>query len=293
MKKGLIFLTVVLTLSIFISAAKAEEVTKTMVLTGEEFRTGEATNLILTFSIGGAKVNVVQSNEDGFIVKAVVTYDSKSADPTLKLGTLNDNITATFATGIGRITARQSIAKWDITIGNYNLDTNLIFNAGGITGSIDLGGMPLENCILNLGGVDLDIDFSTPTKTRVETLLVNSGGAVLSMKNIGNTDFKKFNWSGGGNIAILNFAGAYEREQHDVIFAGGGEKLDITVPSDAGEKLDIFSIATPVSVTGEGWVKKSSGVASKKYITDDYESQSVLIDFNMTGAGSIVSVNRE
>jgi len=299
MKKGIIYIMAVLTLSVVSLTVKAEETSKTLVLTAEDLSSVGAGNLILSFSIGGAKVNITQSDDIEFIVKAEVTFDSELAEPTLKTGTLEDAFTASFATGRVRLNkklpAKTLITKWDITIGNYDVDTDLIISLGGVSGSIDLGGMPINNCLLSMGGANIDIDFSKPTKRQMETLIITSGGTAFSMANIGNTDFKKFNWSAGGDIAKLDFNGAYKRKQHDVFIAGGGEKLDITVPVNAGEKLNSVSVATAISVTGEGWIKTSRGLgfAFKKYITDDYETRDVLIDFGIAGAGSIVSVNRE
>ena len=114
-----------------------------------------------------------------------------------------------------------------------------------------------------------------------------------SVFNIGNTDFEECNIAGGGNIFELDFAGAYQSEKHGVAIVGSGGTLKISVPLDSGEKLNVTSIATPVNVSGDGWEKSGSMFVKKKYVTSNYNTQNVKIDFDMTVVGSIVSVDRE
>jgi len=281
--------------------AMGEETTSTFVLTKEDFNNANADDIALLFKIGGARVNVSQVDDNDTIVKAVVTFDSENTGPTFRTSESGSTFTAEFVSGndvdrfdrFDRFDFSASIERWEITIGNYDTDTDLTMNAGGATGNIDFGGMPIKDCMLNLGGASLSIDFSTPTTRQVDDFVINGGGINISISNIGNTDFKRLNLLGGGNNVELDFRGSYESEQHDVTVTSAGGLMDIIVPSDSGEKLNVFSIGTLVTVQGPGWERTFNSFISKNYITEGYSDQDTKIDMNITGVGSIISVDRE
>lgn len=293
--KKLFYLFSFLAILSFGSIVTAEQITTTLTLTMDDINTVNADELKLVFGIGGARVDINQDSDDGFIVKAVVTHDSDDPQPTLQTQSSGDKLIATFVTGFDfdEFNTPDSIQSWNISIGSYDVDTELEIDGGGINGDVDLGGMPLTECNLNLGGATMDLEFSSPTSRRVKDFEINGGGINLSVHNIGNTDFEKFNMAGGGNIVELDFNGEYNSEQHDATIVNAGSTLQLDLPSDAGEKLNILTIATPVSVDGEGWNKKSRSVIRKNYVTTDYESQDVKLDFDITAVGSVVSVDRE
>ena len=280
------------------SVVSGEETTSTFMLTKDDVNSANADVLKLIFKIGGARVNITQVNDNDIIVKAVVTFDSDNTGPSFRTSESGSTFTTEFVSGndLDRFDSfdfSDSIEKWEITIGNYDTNTNLTMNAGGATGNIDFGGMPIKDCILNLGGASLGIDFSSPTAKQIDDFVINGGGVNISISNIGNTDFKRFNLLGGGNSVDLDFSGSYESERHNVTVTSAGGLMKIVVPSDSGEKLNIFSIATLVTVNGVGWERSFNSFISKNFITDDYNEQETKIDMNITGVGSIISVDRE
>ncbi len=299
MKKILLF--VITTFCLLNPLAIGEETTSTFVLTKDDVNNVNADDLKLLFKIGGARVNISQVDDNDTIVKAVVTFDNDNAVPTFTTSESGSTFTAEFVSGndikrfdkFNRFDISGSIERWEITIGNYDIDTNLTMNTGGATGNIDFGGMPIKDCMLNLGGANLSIDFSSPTSRQVDDFMINGGGIKISISNIGNTDFKRFNLLGGGNNVELDFRGSYESEQHDVAVTSAGGLMNIVVPSDSGEKLNAFSVGTLLTVNGNGWERTFNSFTSKNYITDDYSDQETKIDINLTGVGSIISVGRE
>ncbi len=138
----------------------------------------------------------------------------------------------------------------------------------------------------------MDVDFSTPTSRRIERLRADCGGALLSMFNIGNTDFERFQLNGGGNAVSLDFEGAYVSAQHDVNITAAGSAQNITVPSDAGAEVNVVSVAAPVVVQGGDWDTQRR-IIFKKFVTTDYDNQNVKLDIDITAVGSIVVIDRE
>ena len=302
MCKKILLLILIILASSYFSTVKAETITKTLTLTKEEVNNADIDALLLTLSLGGARVNLVQdSDNDTIIVEAIVSFDSDNPEPTLETSSTGGRFMAEFVSGIatelGEIDRRSRlldiIETWEITVGNYDIDTELAINMGGVKGDIDLGGMPITTGIFNLGGIDLDVNFSSPTTRILEEMVINAGGVDFLMSNIGNTDFIEFNVFGGGNNMKLDFAGMYNSEQHDINITSAGSRCNITVPLDAGEKVKALAVGALVSVEGEGWKRESGSFFIKNYKTTDYEENDVKLDFDITGAGSIVSVNRE
>jgi hypothetical protein len=257
-----------------------------------------ADELSLEFLLGGARVNITRSDDDDFIVKAEVTYDSSGTEPTLLIGETGDMATARFSSGNAveyiNYNILSDLQEWDITIGDYDIDTDLSFIGGGIKGEdIDLGGLPLRNFSLTGGGADMAIDFSTPTSTQMETLNIEGGGLRVAMSNIGNTDFEKFNLIGGGIIADLDFNGKLSDGDHEVTIVSAGGSMDIEVPSDAGERASVLSVGASVSFRPiSQWRKSTSLFVYKNYRTTDYSSEDVKIDMEIIAVGSIVDIDR-
>jgi len=297
MKKnfGLFLAGLFFALSIAGSSAYADELMqKTLVVTKADLVNAGATNFRLLFEIGGATVNLVKGTDENIVVQAVVTYSENSLEPSLSLTTnSNGQYTANFMSGFSFLPQPPPYThKWDITVGCYDTPTDLNFALGGVMADVDLGGMPLRNLALELGGVGMSVDFSTPTTRSVENIIVGSGGAYLAMLNIGNTDFGKCSISGGGSAFDLDFHGAYSAGNHDVVMMLAADSMNATVPASAGEQVKAFTAVTPVVVTGEGWERLHYNFLYKNYITNDYESQSATIDLAIEAAASSVIIDR-
>ena len=297
MKKtyGLLAFVMVISFAISGSPAYAQEaMVKTLVITKADLANAGSTNFRLLFEIGGATVNLAKSTDENIVVQAVVTYSESSLEPSLSLTTNSDGqYTANFMSGI--ITGPQHFPithEWNITVGNYTTDTDLNFALGGVIADLDLGGMPLRNLALEMGGVGMSVDFSIPTTRSVENIVVGTGGAYLAMLNIGNTNFGKLSLSGGGSAFDLDFHGAYSAGNHDAVMAVAACSLIATLPLNAGEQVKAYTIMAPLVVKGDGWDKVSYRPVYKEYITDDYHTQGVTLDFAISATTTSVILDR-
>jgi hypothetical protein len=294
MKKILSPIIVFLFLCTLFSTSIVSAVTKTKTLEVTKEDLVNATSFSLAFTLAGAQVEIVKSDDEDIIVQAVVTYNSTEPEPTLTPDTTNGIFTADFSSGVDIIPAPiTGFEEWTITIGTYNVDTDLAFSCGGVSATVDLGGLPLRSCILSLGGVSMNVDFSTPTTRQVESISITGGGIVFTMSHIGNTDFENLSFIGGGGIVDLDFQGAYTSEQHNATFIAAGHLLGISVPSDAGERAQVLSIGMPVSIQGSGWEADFPLFFYQRYTTSDYTTRNVKIDIDVTAVGSLGSIVRQ
>ena len=291
MKKILFAIICSVCLCAFSQVSSAATVTKTLTVSKTDLL--NATAFSLSFSLGGAQVNFTRSDSEDTIVEAVVTYDDARPAPALTTSSSGGSFTAKFTSAIESDNDQvPEIEKWEITIGSFDIDTDLGINGGGLAGSMELGGLPLRKCNFNLGGVSMDINFSTPTTRQVEKLSIQSGGIILTMSNIGNTDFGEFQLLGGGYTGTLDFQGTLTSLQHKATILAAGSTLKLSVPPDAGEKFKIISVGALVSLPGSGWNKKGLFFV-KEYTTDDYASRNIKLDFDLLAAGALVTIARQ
>jgi len=278
-----------------LSAYAADElIEKTLVVTKEDLTNAGATSFRLLFEIGGATVNLVKGTDENIVVQAVVTYSEGSLEPNLSLiNNSNGQYTANFMSGYLIWPQHFPIThEWNITVGNYAIDTDLNFAMGGVIADVDLGGMPLRNLAMELGGAGMSVDFSIPTTRIVENILVGSGGVYLAMLNIGNANFEKFALSGGGCAFDLDFHGTYSAGNHDIVMMLAGDSLLAELPLNTGEQVKAYTMMAPLVIRGEGWDKVIYRPVYKEYITEDYDTQAATLDLSISATASSLIIDR-
>ncbi len=267
---------------------------KTFTITEDDI--GGAEVLSLVFRLGASEITITQAESDDFIIEAFIIYDSSSLEPVLSTSSIDNKFKATFKSGEeidynGGLYA--DIQQWEIKIGRYAVNTDIDIAGGGIELNADLGSMPLNSLLVSGAGADIDIDFSKPTSVATDEITVLGGGALLSINNIGNTGFDKFNLVSGGIRGDLDFSGEYSDGKHFVDITGGGNQLNISVPQDAGQRVDVTSVGAIVFQTGIGWIVEHDLFFFKRFTSLDYEAQRVKIDMDITAAGSLIFVHKK
>lgn len=291
---SLFFMSLLITGSI-VSASSNDRSTvyeKTLLLTKDELVGSGATQLDLSFNIGGAKVYLAQSVAEDVIVEALVRYSDERLEPNLTTILFYDRYIVDFKSGVIKKYKPGTVHEWYIIIGSYEVDTKLAINLGGVLADLDLGTMPLATLVLNLGGDSVNINFSSPTSRSVKNLNVNCGGAYLSMTNIGNTDFDRFTLDSGGSALRLDFHGVYSNGEHEIDMNLGAVALETNVPMYAGEHLQVFKAVSGVIVVGEGWEKVVNKPFYKEYITSDYDVKDIRLDLRVFTASSGIFIER-
>jgi hypothetical protein len=265
---------------------------KTLILTKGEVVDSGAVKLNLLFNIGGAKVNLVQSADEETIVKAVVRYSNVRLEPTLTTMILGDKYTANFKSGRIAQYKPRTVHEWNITIGRYDINTNLTINFGGVRADLELGGMPLTSLTLNLGGDQADLNFSSPTTRSITDIMINCGGSDLSIMNIGNTDFNRFIMDSAGSAVHLDFHGVYSNGEHEIIMNLAAISLETILPIEAGEYVEVYSTVSNVRFSGEGWDILVDKPFYKEYVTDDYVTKDIKLNLRIITSTSEVIIDR-
>lgn len=292
MKKLMMLLACFTALLLWSAGASAFE--KTLTLTVADLQAAGVTSLRLTLNIGAAGVTLAPTSDDTLVVQAVVEYDDQNFEPTLQKNSSGSIFFATFNSGVttGPYFS-PPVQQWVISTGSYEVATDVEINFGGVEANLDLGFLPLTKLSLNLGGDDVTVEFSGPTSRSTEQITVNSGGALLTMLNIGNCDFHQFILAGGGLSALLGFHGAYFAGNHEIHLTVGGSIISTIVSLDAGEQVGMLAFGGYGSVSGTGWDSVSRKFFRKEYVTTNYDSMEITLDLGIIAAGSYLQVERD
>ena len=276
--------------------AAAAQKTQVFTIRSADVETSGATLLNLSLAIGGARIDIIQSDNSAIIMKAEITYSDFGPVPKLQTSAAGSLFSATLSSGDESSYMMHhgpTLQTWRVEIGSYSIDTDLMVAGGGVEGSMDFGGMPLRNINFALGGVSATIDFKVPTTRRVENFMVEGGGLNLDIKRLGNTDFQSFMLIGGGLLANLDFSGAYGSPEHDVKIIDAGSRISISTPVETGQSLDALSVGGLTIIMGPDWQRKRDFFFYKNYESSNYATADETLDMQLISAGSFTTVTRD
>ncbi len=274
----------------FIHAAPYEQ---EFVVRPEPILSRGADRLNLRFSISNARVIFTQSEDTTFVVKVLVRYDGRALAPIASENFSGGAFSVDFLSGaVSASDMTNPLHDWEIQIGRYGLETNLVLDLSGVQTKIDLGGMPLGTLALNLKGASATLDFSSPTLFSIQNLVLSCEGTFFTFDNIGNTSFEKFRLNAVGSSVELDFKGVYPAGDYNADFNLTGSGARISLPATAGARVVHRPENRPVELAGAGW-ENVQDVSSSGYMTDDYDDQECRLNLNVLSAGANVQINRE
>jgi len=238
-------------------------------------------------------------NDDDTVVKADITYNTppqgKMREPKLLTTSVGNTFIAEFKSGMRVLPYTNStIEKWDIAIGNYDVDTELKLVCKNASADLDLGGLPLIRCALKIRQGTVVVDLSAPTSRPVAQFTINGRAMNLSASHIGNSNFAFFNLTGSGGAAELNFDGLYAAGDHNAQIVTTGMIQNITIPSDAGAQVVVLPFSLPIVVVPQDeWTRDFRLPFLQHYSTSDYNTQRTKINLGITSLGSFGMVVRD
>lgn len=117
---------------------------------------------------------------------------------------------------------------WDIVL-SKRYPTTLSMEIGASDADIDLGGVPIEELIIEFGAASGVLEFSSVNPIRLKEITIEAGVSSLDMISIGNANFDEFRFEGGIGSFDLDFRGEYKGESRIEIEIGLGS-ADIILP---------------------------------------------------------------
>lgn len=115
---------------------------------------------------------------------------------------------------------------------------DLSLDLGATKGVLDLGGLNLLALHLDSGASDMQLDFSTPNRSRMRAFDVEVGAASFEARNLANANAPVIHVQGGVGSVDLDFGGSWTQDM-----SVGAEltlgKLTLHVPRDVGVRVEV------------------------------------------------------
>lgn len=167
--------------------------------------------------------------------------------------------------------------EWDLKLGKTPMD--LTVKAGAYDGTLELGGLALQNLTVKDGASNVDLSFSEPNQTEMSVLRYETGASNVKLTGLANANFSTLMFSGGAGNYTLDFSGTLQRDAVVTIEAGLGD-LSLVVPEDVNAVVTVEGAALNVNHSS-GWAQNG-----QKYT--QHGSGSTLTILVKMSAGNLV-----
>ncbi|NIT99500.1 MAG: hypothetical protein GWN01_00705 [Nitrosopumilaceae archaeon] len=119
-----------------------------------------------------------------------------------------------------------------------NLPIVLNLDLGITKGELKLGGLQLKEINFASGVSRTNINFDEPNPITLEYFDVEAGVGALEIYNLGNANFKRFNFEGGIGDYVIDFAGNHYGDTKVDVDVGLG-KVKLYLPRSAGIRMKV------------------------------------------------------
>jgi hypothetical protein len=155
-------------------------------------------------------------------------------------------------------------------------------------GYFDLSGMLVKDFTLSTGASDVTVNFDQENNELIEGISIESGVGKFSGLNLGNANFRQFNFQGGVGTYYLDFSGDLHREV-DVDIEVGLGVVTLVVPGPVGARLSYE----------KSWISRLDCskdfmlVEDGEYVTNNYGSASGRMNIRIESGLGSVRIRRE
>ena len=156
---------------------------------------------------------------------------------------------------------------------------------GACEAHMDFGGVPLTDLTLDIGAASGKIDFSAPNPQSLDEINIDAGASSVSLRSIGNSNFKYLSFSGGAGSFDLDFRGDLKGEAKADIDIGLGS-AEIILPEGTAVRIESegSSWLSSIDFDKHGLDEVEDGV----YESPDFDKADIKITLNVeVGMGSV------
>jgi hypothetical protein len=115
---------------------------------------------------------------------------------------------------------------------------DLSLDLGATRGVFDLGGLSVRSLRLDSGASDLQLDFSTPNKSRMRVFDVDVGAASFEARNLANANAPAIRVHSGVGSVDLDFGGTWTQDMSVAVDLALG-KITFRIPRDVGVRVEV------------------------------------------------------
>lgn len=212
----------------------------------------EVTSMSMNF--GAGELNLA-SGAEGALLSGTATYNIEDFKPEI----IAEGNKVTIQTGDLEIKGIPNFGDdyrntWDFDISDSPIE--LTINSGAYKGRFELGGLDLRALRVADGAADVELSFSEPNKSLMETFRYDTGASSVKLFGLSNANFERLSFKGGAGEYTLDFSGALKRDAMVTVDAGLSS-LTIIVPQGVSARVFVDGGLANVDVGGD-WDKVGS-----------------------------------
>jgi hypothetical protein len=235
----------------------------------------------LTLRLGAGELKLEPGDQDA-LLEGNVTYNVLDFKPTVEL----DGSSVVVEQGSLQLRGIPTFSgkvhnTWDLRLAKAPL--NLVIQAGGYQGRLELGGIDLRRLDISDGASDVDLRFSEANPGEMEVFHYTTGASNLSIYGLSNANFSEMYFRSGAGSYTLDFSGELQKDA-SVQIESGLSSIRIIVPAGINASFTREGALTSLDVRGN-WRRSGEGY------TTGGSGPTLSIHLKM-GAGSIELANR-
>jgi hypothetical protein len=146
------------------------------------------------------------------------------------------------------------VNKWALLLGKSPM--NLRVSAGAYNGDYDLGGIALQDLEISDGASNVNLRFSNPNLTQMNTFRYTTGASSIKMTGLANANFNNMIFRCGAGSYELGFTGNLQRDMN-VTIESGISNVVITIPQGVSAKVTFAGGLSSVNTEGN-WQKSGT-----------------------------------
>ncbi len=212
----------------------------------------KVTNVTLAF--GAGEINLNPGAEDG-LISGTATYNVEDFKPEV---TINDDAVRIEQGdfNISGIPSFEGNVKntWDLTFGTAPM--NLTISAGAYVGKFELGGLALQEVSVSDGASDVNLSFSEPNLTEMDTFTYETGASDVTITGLANANVDDVIFKSGAGSYTLDFTGELQQDM-TVSVESGISSITIIIPEGVSAEVTFEGALSDVNYSG-AWEKNNN-----------------------------------
>lgn len=143
---------------------------------------------------------------------------------------------------------RNLVNDWTIQL-NSSTPMDLHVAAGAYQGTLDLGGLRLQNLSIADGASQVTVNFNTPNPEVMGTLSYKTGASQVKLYGLANANFNDLEFESGAGNYTLDFTGTLQRDAN-VTVKSGVSQITLIVPTGMPAKVMIDGALNNINTEG-------------------------------------------
>ncbi|MGA9533756.1 MAG: toast rack family protein [Anaerolineales bacterium] len=154
----------------------------------------------------------------------------------------------------------QRTNRWDLTLAAEPM--SLQIDGGAFQGSLELGGLAIEDLKISSGAADLSLSFSEPNLASMRTFEFNTGASSVNLTGLANAGFEQMQFQGGAGDFTLDFSGDL-RAAADVRVKAALSSIKLVIPEGINAEIQLegglANVQAPSGFSSSGRTYTQSG----------------------------------